>query len=191
MEGDRHPARLAVTEAREQVLEQLSDAFAKDELGLDEFEARIDHAYQATTEVGLRALVKDLSSPAPVASTALAHAHLLRDLVKNIETGTDSTTTFWGTERTLRFVSWCADEAAQRQRCNVRLAIDTVLTAVTSIDSFVVLMHATDGGYFRSLGDARHGGHWYRSWGPGITVALALGVIAGADTNVLRIGDRE
>lgn len=79
MEGERHPAKLAVTETREQVLEQLSDAFAKDELGLDEFEARVDGAYQASTELGLRALVQDLArAPAVVrgeqasASTALA-----------------------------------------------------------------------------------------------------------------------
>jgi hypothetical protein len=74
MKGERHPARLAVTEAREQVLEQLSDAFAKDELGLEEFEARIDGAYQASTEVGLRALVKDLSPPVALASTELLRA---------------------------------------------------------------------------------------------------------------------
>jgi hypothetical protein len=73
MEGERHPARLAVSETREEILEQLSDAFAKDELGLEEFEARVDGAYQATTEVGLRALVKDLS-PNPPASTALVRA---------------------------------------------------------------------------------------------------------------------
>jgi hypothetical protein len=71
MKGERHPARLAVTEAREQVLEQLSEAFAKDELGLDEFEARIDGAYQASTEVGLRALVNDLAPPVAPASTEL------------------------------------------------------------------------------------------------------------------------
>ncbi len=65
MKGDRHPARLAVTEAREQVLEQLSDAFAQDALGLEEFEARVDGAYQASTEVGLQALVKDLTPLAP------------------------------------------------------------------------------------------------------------------------------
>jgi hypothetical protein len=70
MKGDRHPARLAVTEAREQVLEQLSDAFAKDELGLEEFEARVDSAYQASTELGLQALVKDLTFQ-PVAPTEL------------------------------------------------------------------------------------------------------------------------
>ena len=74
MKGERHPARLAVTEAREQVLEQLSDAFAKDELGLDEFEARVDGAYQASTEVGLRALVKDLSPPRGAATSELARS---------------------------------------------------------------------------------------------------------------------
>src|SRR5882672_1996556 len=73
MEGERHPARLAVSQAREQVLEQLSDAFAKDELGLDEFEARVDGAYQASTEVGLRALVHDLA-PATAARTELVAA---------------------------------------------------------------------------------------------------------------------
>ena len=61
MQGERHPARLAVTEARGQILEQLSEAFAKDELALEEFEARVDSAYQASTEPGLRMLVKDLS----------------------------------------------------------------------------------------------------------------------------------
>jgi Domain of unknown function (DUF1707)/Cell wall-active antibiotics response 4TMS YvqF len=74
MQGERHPARLAVTEAREQILEQLSDAFAKDELGLEEFEARVDSAYQASTEQGLRVLVKDLSVGS--AAAALPRAEL-------------------------------------------------------------------------------------------------------------------
>ena len=71
MKGERHPARLAVAEAREHVLARLSDAFAQDELGLEELEARVDSAYQATSELGLAALVKDLSaSPAPVLARA-------------------------------------------------------------------------------------------------------------------------
>ena len=66
MKGERHPARLAVAEARERVLERLSDAFAQDQLGLEEFEARVDGAYQASTEPGLNALVRDLAPlPAP------------------------------------------------------------------------------------------------------------------------------
>jgi hypothetical protein len=75
MKGDRHPARLAITETREQVLAQLSDAFAKDELSLEEFEARVNRAYQASTEAGLGTLVEDLTpltelavAPAPVAA---------------------------------------------------------------------------------------------------------------------------
>ena len=62
MEGERHPARRVLGAVRDQVIEHLSEAFAKDELGVDEFEARIDGAYRASTEEGLRALVKDLSS---------------------------------------------------------------------------------------------------------------------------------
>lgn len=42
MDGERHPDRLVIGEAREQVLEQRSEAFAKDELGRDELEARVD-----------------------------------------------------------------------------------------------------------------------------------------------------
>jgi hypothetical protein len=78
MKGERHPARLAVAEARERVLERLSDAFAQDQLGLEEFETRVDSAYQASTEPGLSALVRDLAPlPAPrraepLASTALS-----------------------------------------------------------------------------------------------------------------------
>jgi hypothetical protein len=70
MQGEKHPARLAVSAARDQVLEQLSDAFAKDELGLDEFEARVDDAYRASTEEGLALLVKDLALPAFAAPTS-------------------------------------------------------------------------------------------------------------------------
>ncbi len=77
MKGERHPARLAVAEARERVLERLSDAFAQDQLGLEEFEARVDGAYQASTEPGLAALVRDLAPlPAPqrteVSTTAVS-----------------------------------------------------------------------------------------------------------------------
>ncbi len=71
MQGDRHPARLAVTLAREHILEQLSDAFAKDQLSLDEFEARVDSAYQASTEVGLQTLVRDLALPDAAGRTEL------------------------------------------------------------------------------------------------------------------------
>jgi hypothetical protein len=78
MRGDQHPMRLALREARELVIEHLSDAFAKDQLALEEFESRVDGAYRASTEVELQAFVKDLvldpsiAMPEPSVRTALA-----------------------------------------------------------------------------------------------------------------------
>jgi hypothetical protein len=71
VQGEKHPARLAVTRAREQALERLSEAFAKDELGLDEFEARVDRAYQAASEAALGELLSDLSVQPTAARTQL------------------------------------------------------------------------------------------------------------------------
>jgi hypothetical protein len=123
--------------------------------------------------------------------TTMAHALFLRSLIRNLEVGPDSLTPFDGNEQITQFTSWCVDTTAQRTRCLVRLTIDTTLTVVTSLTPLAVLRRMTQGGQFRYLGDARNGGQWYRSWGPGITVPLAIGVIIGSDTTVLRIGERE
>jgi hypothetical protein len=72
MKGERHPARLAVAEAREAVLERLSAAFTHDQRRLEELEGRVDAAYQATSEPGLQALLKDLAPPPSPARAALA-----------------------------------------------------------------------------------------------------------------------
>lgn len=61
MYGEQHPARVALREARETTIEQLSESFAKDELSLDEFEARVDRAYAAVDCAEVRALVSDLT----------------------------------------------------------------------------------------------------------------------------------
>jgi prepilin-type N-terminal cleavage/methylation domain-containing protein len=122
--------------------------------------------------------------------TNLTHGLLLRSLVRNLEVGTDSLTTFGGNEHIAQFTSWCIDSTALRTRCAVRLTIDTTLTVVTSITPLTVLQHTTETGQFRDLSDARNGGQWYRSWGIGLTAPLAIGVIVGHDTTVLRVGER-
>jgi hypothetical protein len=71
MKGDRHPARLAIAALRERVLSRLSEAFVNDELGLDEFETRVDRAYQAPGESELTQLVTDLGPLPPAVSTEL------------------------------------------------------------------------------------------------------------------------
>ena len=68
MNGDQHPARVALRQAREATIEQLSGSFARDELSLDEFEKRVDRAYAASSTQEYQALVSDLS----VSQSALA-----------------------------------------------------------------------------------------------------------------------
>jgi len=61
----------------------------------------------------------------------------------------------------------------------------------TSVDSTpVVLARDSTIGLFRYLYDVQGGGQWLRGWGTGITIPLAVGVIFGHDTTVLRIGSR-
>ena len=61
MHGDQHPAKVALREARETTIEQLSESFARDELSLEEFERRIDQAYAAANANEIQSLVQDLT----------------------------------------------------------------------------------------------------------------------------------
>lgn len=73
MEGENHPAKRALVEARERTVAQLADCFSRDELGLEAFEKRVNDAYAATSTPELEALVRDLSPRADQrALTALA-----------------------------------------------------------------------------------------------------------------------
>ncbi len=62
MYGEQHPARVALREARETVIGELSESFAHDELSLEEFEQRLDRAYAASPREEVQALVSDLSA---------------------------------------------------------------------------------------------------------------------------------
>jgi hypothetical protein len=61
-------ALIALTTARERVIARLSDAFAADDLDLDEFERRLNLAHRAEDVAALDALVADLAQPAPAAA---------------------------------------------------------------------------------------------------------------------------
>jgi len=60
MRGEAHPSKLALRERRERVIELLTDSFARDEIGLEDFEARVEAAYVSKTALELDALVRDL-----------------------------------------------------------------------------------------------------------------------------------
>jgi len=62
MRGDEHPKRTALRASRARAIERLTNGFTRDELGLEEFEERLDRAYAANAESDLDALVSDLSA---------------------------------------------------------------------------------------------------------------------------------
>ncbi|HVZ35175.1 MAG TPA: LiaF domain-containing protein [Polyangiaceae bacterium] len=68
--GDQHPQKIALRTQRERVLERLSDGFVRDELALDEFERRVDRAYDAADVAALAPLIVDLE---PTLAQSLAH----------------------------------------------------------------------------------------------------------------------
>lgn len=61
MRGDAHPKRAALRVNRARAIERLTNGFTRDELGLEEFEDRLNRAYAAESEAELNALVFDLS----------------------------------------------------------------------------------------------------------------------------------
>lgn len=115
----------------------------------------------------------------------------LRELFRNLEIATTDSVTFGGTEHDMTFTSWCDSASGLRGRCRVTLTLDSVLAMTSSSDSArVVLARDTVLGVFRYLNDVHDGGQWLRGWGNGITIPLAIGVVFGHDTTVLRIGSR-
>src|SRR5450755_185268 len=74
MRGDEHPKHAALRSLRAQTIEQLTNAFTRDELGLDEFEERLNQTYAAQAPTELAALVADLSAESAVFETELVAA---------------------------------------------------------------------------------------------------------------------
>jgi hypothetical protein len=80
MQGDAHPTKLAVRDRRERVIAQLTESFARDELGIEAFERRIDAAYCCQTNAEFEALVADLRHPDSSEGGAIvARAELVQD----------------------------------------------------------------------------------------------------------------
>lgn len=72
-DGSNKAPLVAVRDRREQIIEWLSDQFARDALEMDEYERRIDLTHQATSAAQLEQLATELGMPAtkPAETTAL------------------------------------------------------------------------------------------------------------------------
>ena len=78
--ADRSPRDTPnIAEAREEAIERLSSAFAQDEIGLADFEDRVDAAFAASDGAGLRSLVQGLEeSPAALVRVKTAEMSVPR-----------------------------------------------------------------------------------------------------------------
>ena len=74
MRGDEHPKHAALRSARDQTIERLTNAFTRDELGLEEFEERLNRAYAVSVVADLEPLVSDLSPESAALATELIRA---------------------------------------------------------------------------------------------------------------------
>ena len=156
----------------------------------------------AIVVLGARMLLEQLGESAHRTVAAATRAdraangeRLLRDLAGRLEIGTTDAARFSGEPATASFSSWCDVASGWQERCAVTLA-------VSSDGSRASLAARFDGGdpitllvrdapiELRYLDDPRAGGRWFADWGAGITAPLAIAVISGADTMIVRIGDR-
>jgi len=139
------------------------------------------------------------------AADRLANAdRLLRSLVGRLEVGTNYSGRFGGTDQSVHFTTWCDTPGGWLERCDatigfVRTGDSTALVASLVAREphgdigprTVVLAKGARTGGIRYLNDPRAGGQWFVGWGDAITAPLAIGIIMGGDTSILRVGERE
>ncbi len=73
----KSPNLVSLRDARERAIAQLSEAFAHDEIGVDEFERRLTLAHRAEDLAAIEATVHDLAAPPPTESIVPAPSHAM------------------------------------------------------------------------------------------------------------------
>jgi len=150
---------------------------------------------------GARSMAEQLGASAMRTASAAARADrdanaaaLLRALTLRLEVGTEEAQAFGGAPDITRFSSWCDVPGGWQERCQVTLTVvhgaeEDALRLDTSAGDSALLVRATRV-ELRYLENPAAGGAWFGSWGTGITAPFALGVVAGTETTLVRIGSR-
>lgn len=156
----------------------------------------------AVVVLGARTLLEQLGDSAQrtVAAARLADRtangdRMLRDLAGRLDMGGEGTARFSGEPTTTSFRSWCDRPSGWQERCAVTLVVReargrSLLVGILAPGDSVILLDRGTPIELRYLIDQRSGGRWFSNWGAGITAPLALAVISGSDTMIVRIGDR-
>ena len=151
---------------------------------------------------GARGLMEGLADHAAAtvraarASDAVANSErAARQIVGNVALAPRLEPSFTGTPTQADFASWCPSVFGGLEACGVHLLVvrsdtsaEEVVLALSTGTRLSIGHGAT--ARLRYLADAGAGGRWYPRWDDVLTPPLAIGVLAGTDTMLLRIGER-
>jgi prepilin-type N-terminal cleavage/methylation domain-containing protein len=117
----------------------------------------------------------------------------LRALVMRMEMGVSPGVQFMGSSDTARFSTWCEVPSGWLERCTAVLKVVNVrgerqLVMELSTGQAHVVRSSFADGEIRYLASGAGGGVWIRDWGAGEVAPVAVVILAGADTTVLRTG---
>jgi prepilin-type N-terminal cleavage/methylation domain-containing protein len=122
---------------------------------------------------------------------------LMRSLTGRLVVG-DGPDRFEGEPGRARFTSFCEVPEGWLERCTVEYSAESnagsscvvLSTLVGDEREQLTVLSGPDRAQLIYLSDARNGGTWLIRWGTSITAPLAIGIVSGPDTTVLRIGER-
>jgi prepilin-type N-terminal cleavage/methylation domain-containing protein len=120
---------------------------------------------------------------------------LLRELFARLEVSPDSGRAFGGDPSRVSFSSWCDTPDGWQERCAVVVASGGsgtahMLTAALPNGGTISLLTRESAVTIAYLRDPGNGGVWLDRWPDGISAPVAIGIVAGSDTMLVRIGER-
>jgi prepilin-type N-terminal cleavage/methylation domain-containing protein len=114
----------------------------------------------------------------------------VRRTVGNLALPVGDTLAFEGDAGAARFVSWCAVPGGWLERCAVQLtARDSGGVRMVQNSGEVTLLHAGRLPALCYLSSVRDGGTWVNRWRSATDAPLAIGIVNGSDTAVMRVGE--
>ena len=128
-----------------------------------------------------------------VAATAGNGDRLLRRVLVDAHTTTDTAERFCGDEHNASYLTLCDTPAGWPEACRVTLSLDSLrdssaIVAETSRDERFEVRRIPGAATFRYLDLSARDSSWVRQWATSIALPGAIAIVVGVDTTVLPLG---